>query len=91
MLGSLKLPSDLYCFKDLHYALHKALEETQDNYIISDLDLQLCLFGSYRSSNYLAMDLVSFPMGSATYLISPQAVSCLEIYCFASAYFVFVG
>ena len=89
MLGSLKLPSDLYCFEDLHYALQMALEETLDNYIISNLDLLLCLFGSYRSSNYLAMDLVSFPMGSATYLISLQAVSCLEIYCFASAYFVF--
>ena len=73
---------------DLLYVLHTALG-ILDNYIIFDLDLQQCLFSSYRLGNYHATDLFSFLVGSATYLISLQAVSCLEIYCFASTYFVF--
>ena len=89
MLGSLELLADLCCFIDLRYVLDTALE-ILDNYTIFNLDLQLCLFDFYRPGNYLATDLVSIPMGSATYLISLQAVSCLGIYCFASAYFVFV-
>ena len=89
MLGSLELPADLYCFIDLLYVLHTALE-ILDNCIISDLDLQMCLFGFCRSSKYLVTDLFSIPMESTTYLISLQAVSCLEIYCFVFAYFAFV-
>ena len=89
MLGSLKLLADLYCFIDLRFVLDTELE-ILDNYTIFNLDQQLCLFDFYRPGNYLVTDLVLVPMGSATYLISLQAVSCLEIYCFAFAYFAFV-